>query len=312
MSHLAALITHEQGKTLADARGDVLRGLQVAETACGITTQIPGQVLEVAAGMETRSYRAPLGVVAAICPFNFPAMIPLWSIPVALATGNTIIVKPSERDPGAAVLLAELAREAGVPDGVVGVVNGGRTVVEGLIEDKRVRAISFVGSDRAGKEIYEKASAKGKRVQANLGAKNHGVLLPDCDKEEALKAVAGAAFGAAGQRCMALSTLVLVGETKEWEEDLVEHAKKLKVNGGFEEDADLGPVISPHSRKRIEGLIQEAGDEGARILLDGRGFKPEKYPDGNWVRLPFDSRCLPTVNLFSRSHRLSSLPSHLK
>lgn len=285
MSHLAALITHEQGKTLADARGDVLRGLQVAETACGITTQIPGQVLEVAAGMETRSYRAPLGVVAAICPFNFPAMIPLWSIPVALATGNTIIIKPSERDPGAAVLLAELAREAGVPDGVVGVVNGGRGVVEGLIEDDRVKAISFVGSDRAGQEIYQKATAKGKRVQANLGAKNHGVLMPDCEKAEALKAVVGAAFGAAGQRCMALSTLVLVGDTVEWEGDLVEQARKLKVNGGFEEDADLGPVISPASRERIEGLIQGASEQGARILLDGRGFKPEKYPDGNWVSL---------------------------
>lgn len=280
---LAASITLEQGKTFADAKGDVLRGLQVAETACGITTQLTGEVLEVAKDMETRSYREPLGVVAAICPFNFPAMIPLWSIPLATITGNCLILKPSERDPGAAMILAELCRQAGFPDGVVNVVHGGAKTVDFIIDDPAIKAISFVGSNRAGEYIFSRGSAQGKRVQANLGAKNHAAVLPDCNKNHALNAIAGAAFGAAGQRCMALSTLVMVGETKDWLSELAERAKALKVDGGFEEGADLGPVISPESKKRIEDLIASAEEEGAAILLDGRGCKPEKYPNGNWV-----------------------------
>lgn len=280
---LAASITLEQGKTFADAKGDVLRGLQVAETACGITTQITGEVLEVAKDMETRSYREPLGVVAAICPFNFPAMIPLWSIPTATVTGNTLIIKPSERDPGAAMILAELAQKAGFPDGVVNIVHGAAKTVDFIIDEPAIKAISFVGSNRAGEYIFTRGSANGKRVQANLGAKNHAAVLPDCNKNHALNAIAGAAFGAAGQRCMALSTLVMVGETKEWLPEIAERAKNLSVNGGFEEGADLGPVISPQSKKRIEDLIASAEEEGATILLDGRGYKPEKYPNGNWV-----------------------------
>ncbi|KAL1964336.1 hypothetical protein VTN77DRAFT_7021 [Rasamsonia byssochlamydoides] len=280
---LAASITLEQGKTFADAKGDVLRGLQVAETACGITTQITGEVLEVAKDMETRSYREPLGVVAAICPFNFPAMIPLWCIPIATVTGNCIIVKPSERDPGAAMILAELAREAGFPPGVINIVHGTSKTVDFILDEPAIKAISFVGGNRAGEYIYTRASANGKRVQANLGAKNHAAVLPDCNKNHALNAIAGAAFGAAGQRCMALSTLVMVGETKDWLPELAERAKKLKVTGGFEKDADLGPVISPQSKKRIEDIITSAEKEGATILLDGRGYKPEKYPNGNWV-----------------------------
>ncbi|KAL9105031.1 MAG: hypothetical protein Q9187_008832, partial [Circinaria calcarea] len=238
---LAASITLEQGKTFADAKGDVLRGLQVAETACGITTQLPGEVLEVAKDMETRSYREPLGVVAAICPFNFPAMIPLWSIPIATVTGNTLIIKPSERDPGAAMILAELAQKAGFPDGVVNIVHGSAKTVDFIIDEPAIKAISFVGSNKAGEYIYSRGSAQGKRVQANLGAKNHAAVMPDCNKNHALNAIAGAAFGAAGQRCMALSTLVMVGETKEWVGEIAERAKKLNVNGGFEEGADLGP-----------------------------------------------------------------------
>ncbi|KAL9069955.1 MAG: hypothetical protein Q9157_005986 [Trypethelium eluteriae] len=280
---LAASITLEQGKTFADARGDVLRGLQVAETACGVTTQITGEVLEVARDMETRSYREPLGVVAAICPFNFPAMIPLWSIPIATVTGNTIIVKPSERDPGAMMILAELAEKAGFPPGVVNVIHGTAPTVDFILDEPAIKAVSFVGSNKAGEYIYQRASANGKRVQANLGAKNHALIAPDCDKNHALNSIAGAAFGAAGQRCMALSTLVLVGETKDWVSEIAERAKKLNVNGGFEEGADLGPVISPQAKERIEGLIASAQEEGAEILLDGRGFKPEKYPNGNWV-----------------------------
>ncbi|KAN0068837.1 Aldehyde/histidinol dehydrogenase [Elaphomyces granulatus] len=280
---LAASITLEQGKTFADAKGDVLRGVQVAETACGITTQLTGEILEVAKDMETRSYREPLGVVAAICPFNFPAMIPLWSIPIATATGNCVILKPSERDPGAAMILAELSREAGFPPGVINVIHGAAKTVDFILDEPAIKAISFVGSNRAGEYIFTRGSANGKRVQANLGAKNHAAVLPDCNKNHALNAIVGAAFGAAGQRCMALSTLVMVDGTKEWLPELAERAKKLNVNGGFEEGADLGPVISPRSRKRIEDLIASAEKEGATILLDGRGYKPEKYPNGNWV-----------------------------
>ena len=290
MDRLAANIVLEQGKTFADARGDVLRGLQVVETACGITTQAPGEVLEVAKDMETRSYREPLGVTAAICPFNFPAMIPLWSIPIATVTGNTIVIKPSERDPGAAMIIAELCVKAGFPEGVVNIIHGGPKAVDFILDEPRIKALSFVGSNRIGEYIYKRGSDNGKRVQANLGAKNHAALLPDANKQHALNSIAGAAFGAAGQRCMALSTLVSVGEAKTWLPELVEKAKALQMNAGFEQGADLGPVISPESKKRVEDLIASAEQEGAQILLDGRGQKPANYPDGNWVScfsLPF-------------------------
>ncbi|KAI1365015.1 Aldehyde/histidinol dehydrogenase [Xylaria arbuscula] len=280
---LAASITLEQGKTFADARGDVLRGLQVAEAAVGVPEFMKGEVLEVAKDMETRSYKEPLGVVAAICPFNFPAMIPLWCIPIATVTGNTLVLKPSERDPGAAMILVDLAKKAGFPDGVINVVHGAHRAVNFLLDAPDIKAISFVGGNKAGEYIFSRGSANGKRVQANLGAKNHAAVLPDCNKNQFINAVVGAAFGAAGQRCMALSTLVMVGETKEWLTELAESAKKLQVNGGFEEGADLGPVISPQSKERIESIIASAEKEGATILLDGRGFKPEKYPNGNWV-----------------------------
>lgn len=280
---LAASITLEQGKTFADAKGDVLRGLQVVETACGITSQLMGEVLEVAKDMETRTYKEPLGVVAAICPFNFPAMIPLWCIPIATVVGNTIVIKPSERDPGACMILAELAAKAGFPPGVINIIHGAARTVDFIIDEPRIKAISFVGSNKAGEYIFTRGSANGKRVQANLGAKNHAAVLPDCNKNHALNAIAGAAFGAAGQRCMALSTCVMVGETKDWVPELAERARSIKMDGGFEEGADLGPVISPESKKRIEDLIASAEEEGATIVLDGRGQKPEKYPNGNWV-----------------------------
>jgi malonate-semialdehyde dehydrogenase (acetylating)/methylmalonate-semialdehyde dehydrogenase len=281
---LAASITLEQGKVVSDAKGDVLRGLQVAETACGITTQIGGEVLEVAKDMETRSYREPLGVVAAICPFNFPAMIPLWCIPIATITGNTLILKPSERDPGAAMILAELTKEAGFPDGVVNIVHGAHRTVDFILDAPEIKAISFVGGNKAGEYIFTRGSANGKRVQANLGAKNHAAVLPDANKQHALNSIVGAAFGAAGQRCMALSTLVMVGESKEWLPELAEMSKGLIATGGFEKNADLGPVISPHSKARIESLIASAEEEGATILLDGRGWKPEdpKYANGKF------------------------------
>ncbi|KAI2470687.1 Methylmalonate-semialdehyde dehydrogenase [Annulohypoxylon bovei var. microspora] len=283
MDRLAAVITLEGGKTLADARGDVLRGLQVAEAACSGPEFLKGEVLEVAKDMETRTYREPLGVVAAICPFNFPSMIPLWTLPIATITGNTLIIKPSERVPGAAMILAELSRAAGFPDGVINIIHGSRRAVNFILHEPAIKAISFVGSNQAGEYVYTTGSANGKRVMANLGAKNHAVALPDCGKDHFLKSVIGAAFGASGQRCMALSALILVGKTKEWLPELVERAKELQVNGGFEPGADLGPVISPQSKERIESLIESAKNEGANILLDGRGYAPAKYPKGNWV-----------------------------
>ncbi|KAI1351145.1 Aldehyde/histidinol dehydrogenase [Xylaria sp. FL0043] len=295
---LAASITLEQGKTFADAKGDVLRGLQVAEAACGAPEFMKGELLEVAKDMETRTYREPLGVVAAICPFNFPAMIPLWCIPIATVTGNTLVLKPSERDPGAAMILVELAKKAGFPDGVVNVVHGAHRTVNFLLDAPEIKAISFVGGNKAGEYIFTRGSANGKRVQANLGAKNHAAVLPDCNKNQFINSVVGAAFGAAGQRCMALSTLVMVGETKEWLPELAESAKKLQVNGGFEEGADLGPVISPQSKERIESLIASAEKEGATILLDGRGYKPEKYPNGNWVAPTIISNVTPDMKCY--------------
>jgi malonate-semialdehyde dehydrogenase (acetylating)/methylmalonate-semialdehyde dehydrogenase len=210
-------------------------------------------------------------------------MIPLWSIPIATITGNALILKPSERDPGAAMILAELARTAGFPDGVINIVHGSAQTVDFMIDEPVIKAISFVGSNKAGEYIFARGSAQGKRVQANLGAKNHAAVVPDCNKNDALNAIAGAAYGAAGQRCMALSTLVMIGETKEWLPEIAERAKKLNVNGGFEDGADLGPVISPQSKSRIEQLIASAEEEGATILLDGRGYKPAKYPNGNWI-----------------------------
>ncbi|CCT72019.1 probable methylmalonate-semialdehyde dehydrogenase (acylating) [Fusarium fujikuroi] len=283
MDNLATSIVTEQGKTFADAKGDVLRGLQVCETACGITTQLGGEVLEVAKDMETRSYRNPLGVVAAICPFNFPAMIPLWSLPVATVTGNCIIVKPSERDPGAAMMIAELCREAGFPPGVVNVVHGSKDTVNFLLDEPEIQAISFVGSNKAGEYIYQRGSANGKRVQANLGAKNHALLSPDANKDHALDSIAGAAFGAAGQRCMALSVLVTLGDAKQWLPDLVAKAKNHIAGSGFDSKSDFGPLITPQSRDRCNALITSAEKEGAKILLDGRGYKPDGFPDGNWV-----------------------------
>jgi len=283
---LAASCTIEQGKTLADARGDVLRGVQVAEAAVAAPEFLKGELLEVSKDMETRAYREPLGVVAAICPFNFPAMVPLWCIPIATITGNTMILKPSERDPGAAMILAELIEKAGFPEGVVNVIHGTHRSVNFIIDEPRIKAISFVGGNKAGEYIYERGSANGKRVQANLGAKNHATVLPDANKNDFINSVVGAAFGAAGQRCMALTTLVTVGpETKEWLPEIVEQARKLKVDGGFEEGSELGPVVSPHSKDRIEKLITSAEEEGATILLDGRGYKPSsgKYANGNWV-----------------------------
>jgi len=281
---LAESITQEQGKTLADADGDVVRGLQVVEHCCSITSLQLGETLpNISKDMDTMSYRIPIGVTAGITPFNFPAMIPLWMFPMALVCGNTMVLKPSEKDPGATMILMELAKEAGIPDGCVNVIHGAHDAVTFICDNPDIRAISFVGSDQAGKYIYERGSKNGKRVQSNMGAKNHGVIMPDANKESTLNQLVGAAFGAAGQRCMALSTAVLVGKAKDWLPELVEKAKKLKVNAGWEKDADLGPVISPESKKRICDLVESGVKEGAKLVLDGRDIKVPKYEKGNFV-----------------------------
>ncbi|KAG5526134.1 hypothetical protein RHGRI_032420 [Rhododendron griersonianum] len=281
---LAANITLEQGKTLKDAQGDVFRGLEVVEHACGMATLQMGEfVPNVSNGIDTYSLREPLGVCAGICPFNFPAMVPLWMFPVAVTCGNTFILKPSEKDPGASILLAELAKEAGLPDGVLNIVHGTNDIVNAICDDDEIKAISFVGSNTAGMHIYARASAKGKRVQSNMGAKNHGIVMPDANMDATLNALVAAGFGAAGQRCMALSTVVFVGSSKSWEDKLVERAKALIVSAGTDPRADLGPVISKQAKERICRLIQSGVDNGAKLLLDGRNIVVPGYEHGNFI-----------------------------
>lgn len=300
MGELAKSITLEQGKTLPDAEGDVTRGLQVVEHACSITSLQMGETMQsVTKDMDTYSYRTPLGVCAGITPFNFPAMIPLWMFPVALVCGNTYVIKPSERDPGACMMLVKMAQDAGVPDGVLNVIHGARDAVRFICDDPTIRAISFVGSDQAGKFIYERGSMNGKRVQSNMGAKNHGVIMPDASKESTINQLVGAAFGAAGQRCMALSTAIFVGETKEWIPEIVEKARQLKVNAGDQPGTDLGPVISPQSKKRICDIVQTGVDQGASLDLDGRDIVVPGYENGNFVGPTVLSKVNPDMTCYT-------------
>jgi len=283
MDELAEILTAEQGKTIADARGDVFRGLEVVEHAAGIANlQIGDFVENVASGVDTYSIWQPLGVCAGITPFNFPAMIPLWMFPMAIATGNTFILKPSEQDPMVTMRLVELAIEAGVPEGVLNVVHGGKATVDAICDHPDIKAVSFVGSTSVGKHVYERASQSGKRAQCMMGAKNHGVILPDANKEQTLNQLAGAAFGAAGQRCMALSVVVLVGAAGEWIDDIKAKAENLIVSAG-KNDKDLGPLISPAAKARVEHLIGTGVEEGADLILDGRGISVEGFENGNFV-----------------------------
>ncbi|MGO2278290.1 MULTISPECIES: CoA-acylating methylmalonate-semialdehyde dehydrogenase [unclassified Psychrobacter] len=283
MDELAEVLTTEQGKTIADARGDVFRGLEVVEHAAGIANlQIGDFVENVASGVDTYSIWQPLGVCAGITPFNFPAMIPLWMFPMAIATGNTFILKPSEQDPMVTMRLVELAIEAGVPEGVLNVVHGGKVTVDAICDHPDIKAVSFVGSTHVGKHVYERASQSGKRAQCMMGAKNHGVILPDANKEQTLNQLAGAAFGAAGQRCMALSVVVLVGAAGEWIDEIKAKAESLVVSAG-KHDKDLGPLISPAAKARVEHLIGTGVEEGASLILDGRGITVEGYEQGNFV-----------------------------
>jgi len=284
MGELAALLTAEQGKTLPDAEGDVFRGLEVVEHAAGIGNLQLGELANnVANGVDTYTLLQPLGVCAGITPFNFPAMIPLWMFPMAIVTGNTFVLKPSEQDPMVTMRLCELALEAGIPAGVLNVVHGGENVVNAICDHKDIKAVSFVGSTKVGTHVYNRASLAGKRVQCMMGAKNHAIVMPDANKEQTLNALAGAAFGAAGQRCMAVSTAVLVGEAQKWIPELVAKAKTLKVNAGTEKGTDVGPLISCAARSRVEGLIERGLQDGATLELDGRNPQVAGYGSGNFV-----------------------------
>ncbi|MES2075658.1 MAG: CoA-acylating methylmalonate-semialdehyde dehydrogenase [Pseudomonadota bacterium] len=284
MAELAALLTAEQGKTLADAEGDIFRGLEVVEYAAGIGQLQMGELANnVANGVDTYTLLQALGVCAGITPFNFPAMIPLWMFPMAIACGNTFVLKPSEQDPMVTMRLAELALQAGIPAGVLNVVHGGEAVVNAICDHPDIKAVSFVGSSRVGSHVYQRATQAGKRAQCMMGAKNHAVVLPDANRQQTLDNLAGAAFGAAGQRCMALSVLVLVGAARDWLPELVARAQTLTLNAGAEAGADIGPLISPAAKARVVKLIGLGVEEGATLLLDGRAPTVAGYRDGNFV-----------------------------
>jgi malonate-semialdehyde dehydrogenase (acetylating) / methylmalonate-semialdehyde dehydrogenase len=300
MGRIAQTLSAEQGKTLADAEGDVFRGLEVVEHACSIGSLQLGEFAEnVAGGVDTYTLRQPIGVCAGITPFNFPAMIPLWMFPMAIVCGNTFVLKPSEQDPLTPMLLAELALEAGVPPGVLNIVHGGKRVVDGICTHPDIAAVSFVGSTAVGNHVYSLASAHGKRVQCMMGAKNHAVVMPDANKESSLNALIGATFGAAGQRCMATSVTVLVGEAQKWIPDIVAKAKTLKVNAGVEKNTDLGPVVSKNAKQRILGLVEDGIREGAKLELDGRAIKVAGYEQGNFIGPTIFSAVTPEMKIYT-------------
>ena len=284
IKELAAILTAEQGKTLADAEGDVFRGLEVVEHASAVGNLQLGELANnVAGGVDTYTLLQPLGVCAGITPFNFPAMIPLWMFPMAIATGNTFVLKPSEQDPMVTMRLVELALEAGIPPGVLNVIHGGVDAVNAVCDHPDIKAVSFVGSTHVGTHVYNRASQAGKRVQCMMGAKNHAIVMPDANKEQTLNNLVGAAFGAAGQRCMALPVIILVGESRNWLPELARKAEGLKVSAGVEAGTDVGPVISAGALERVNGLIQKGVDEGAELVLDGRNPEVPGYADGNFV-----------------------------
>jgi malonate-semialdehyde dehydrogenase (acetylating)/methylmalonate-semialdehyde dehydrogenase len=282
---IAGLIVDEHGKVFSDALGEVQRGLEVVEFACGIPTLLKGDYSDqVSTGVDTFSFREPLGVVAGITPFNFPAMVPMWMYPVAIACGNTFILKPSERDPSASMYIADLWQQAGLPDGVFNVVNGDKEAVDAILDDPRVAAVSFVGSTPIAKYIHERGSANGKRVQALGGAKNHAIVLPDADVGFAASHLAAAAFGSAGERCMAISAAVAVGSAAEAIVEAVStEARSVKVGSGRDSASEMGPVVTRASKERIEGLIATGEAQGARLVVDGRGLTVPGFEDGFFV-----------------------------
>ncbi|MGO9450039.1 MAG: CoA-acylating methylmalonate-semialdehyde dehydrogenase [Candidatus Binataceae bacterium] len=282
---LAALITSEHGKVTGDARGEVTRGLEVVEFACGIPHLLKGEFSEqVGAGIDSWSMRPPLGVCAGITPFNFPAMVPMWMFPVAIACGNTFVLKPSERDPSASVRIAELLKEAGLPDGVFNVVHGDKEAVDALLAHPGVAAVSFVGSTPIAGYIYSTAAARGKRVQALGGAKNHLVVMPDADLDQSADALIGAAYGSAGERCMAISVVVAVGSIGDaLIEHLVPRVQNLKIGPGTQPEVEMGPLVSRQHLERVRGYVDLGVKEGAKLVVDGRGFRGEGCEGGFFI-----------------------------
>jgi malonate-semialdehyde dehydrogenase (acetylating)/methylmalonate-semialdehyde dehydrogenase len=282
---IAKVITAEHGKVLSDAQGEVTRGIEVVEFACGIPHLLKGEFTEqVGGGIDSWSVRQPLGVCAGISPFNFPAMVPMWMFPVALACGNCFILKPSEKDPSAAIMLAELLKEAGLPDGVFSVVHGAREAVEALLAHPGVASVSFVGSTPIAETIYRTGCANGKRVQALGGAKNHLVVMPDADLEQATDALIGSAYGSAGERCMAISVAVAVGQAAEpLMAKLEPRVRALKVGPGTDPEAEMGPLVTRQHLDKVRGYIDLGVKEGAKLVVDGRGLKLQGYENGFFV-----------------------------
>jgi malonate-semialdehyde dehydrogenase (acetylating)/methylmalonate-semialdehyde dehydrogenase len=281
---IARLVVRENGKTLAEAEGSVRRGLEVVEFAAGMPSLSKGDFIEdIAAQVDGFIYREPLGVVAGACPFNFPAMIPLWMFPVAVACGNTFVLKPSEKCPATAALLAEIFREGGLPDGVLNVVHGARETFEALITHPDVAAVSFVGSTPAARNVWETGTRHGKRVQALGGAKNYIVVMPDADRAQTLKAVIESGYGCAGERCMAASVLVLVEGAGDLLPALVDAASAVRLGPGLDAATQMGPLVTAEHRRRVEDYIAAGVAEGATLLLDGRGAKVPSHPGGHWL-----------------------------
>ncbi|CAD5259837.1 MULTISPECIES: CoA-acylating methylmalonate-semialdehyde dehydrogenase [Halomonadaceae] len=301
---LARLVSSEHGKVFSDAKGEVTRGLEVVEFACGIPHLQKGEhSMNVGTGVDSYSMMQPLGVCAGISPFNFPAMVPMWMFPIALACGNTFVMKPSEKDPSTPLRLAELLKEAGLPDGVFNVINGDKEAVDVLLTDERVQAVSFVGSTPIAEYIYATASAHGKRVQALGGAKNHMVIMPDADLDQAVGALMGAAYGSAGERCMAISVAVPVGEetANRLREKLVAELDKLTVGPGLVDgpDNDMGPLITREHREKVAGYIQTGVDEGAELVVDGRQTTIDGAGDGYFIGGSLFDHVTPSMRIHS-------------
>ena len=298
---LAKIITDEHGKTQDDALGELQRGIEVVEYACGITELIKGEHSKnVGPQMDSWSQMRPLGVVAGITPFNFPAMVPMWMFPIAIAAGNTFILKPSEQVPGVAVELAELLKQAGLPDGVFNIVNGDKQVVDALLASPYIKAVSFVGSTPVAEYVYRTATAQGKRVQALGGAKNHAVVMPDADLDNACNALMGAAFGSAGERCMAISVLVTVGDdvAEALIKKLIDKINVLKVNAGTVPGAEMGPLISREHLARVTAHIQSAQDEGASIVVDGRALTVKGCESGFFIGATLIDKVTPGMRAY--------------
>ncbi|WP_417471952.1 CoA-acylating methylmalonate-semialdehyde dehydrogenase [Leisingera sp.] len=304
MDKLAEALSREHGKTIPDAKGDLQRGLEVIEYCIAAPQMMKGEFTDSAGpGIDMYSMRQPLGVVAAIMPFNFPAMMPLWHVGPALACGNAVVLKPSERDPSVPLMLAELFVEAGLPEGVFQVVNGDKEAVDTLLDNETIQAVSFVGSTPIAQYIYSRATANGKRAQCFGGAKNHMIIMPDADLDQAADALVGAGFGAAGERCMAISVAVPVGEetADKLIEKLVPRIEKLKV-GPYTagDDVDLGPVVTAAAKERILGLIQSGVDQGAKLVVDNRDFKLQGYEEGFFVGAHLFDHVTPDMDIYKQ------------